>query len=112
MAKVQSIGEAVRNMSVHMANMYYYLTKAVIEDFGPEAKKSFERAIIEFGHARGKKIAEAEPPLLPPFQEAGTSFTGHPGVRRLSSGSSAALLPSSSSGTCTICPAQSGSSSG
>lgn len=58
MAKVNTIGEAVRNMSVHMANMYYHLTKAVLEDFGPEAKKSFERAMIEFGHERGKKIAE------------------------------------------------------
>ncbi|MCI9170525.1 MAG: L-2-amino-thiazoline-4-carboxylic acid hydrolase [Lawsonibacter sp.] len=58
MAQVKTIGEAVRNMSVHMANMYYYLTKAVIEDFGDEAKKSFERAIVEFGHDRGKKIAE------------------------------------------------------
>ena len=54
MAQVKTIGEAVRNMSVHMANMYYYLTKAVIEDFGDEAKKSFERAIIEFGHDRGR----------------------------------------------------------
>ena len=59
MAKVNSIGEAVRNMSVHMANLYYYLTKAVLEDFGPDAKKSFERALVEFGHARGTKIAEA-----------------------------------------------------
>lgn len=58
MAQVKTIGEAVRNMSVQMANMYYYLTKAVIEDFGDEAKKSFERAIVEFGHDRGKKIAE------------------------------------------------------
>ena len=58
MAQVKTIGEAVRNMSVHMANMYYYLTKAVIEDFGDEAKKSFERAIIEFGHERGKAIRE------------------------------------------------------
>lgn len=58
MAQVKTIGEAVRNMSVHMANMYYYLTKAVIEDFGDEAKKSFERAIVEFGHDRDKKIAE------------------------------------------------------
>lgn len=58
MAQVKTIGEAVRNMSVHMANLYYYLTKAVIEDFGEDAKKSFERAIIEFGHERGRKIAE------------------------------------------------------
>lgn len=58
MAQVKTIGEAVRNMSVHMANMYYYLTKEVIADFGEEAKKSIERAIIEFGHERGRKIAE------------------------------------------------------
>ena len=45
MAQVKTIGEAVRNMSVHMANLQ-------------DAKKSFERAIIEFGHERGKKIAE------------------------------------------------------
>ena len=57
MAKVKTIGEAVNNMSVHMANLYYYLTKAVIEDFGEESKKSFEKAIIEFGHDRGRNIA-------------------------------------------------------
>ena len=58
MAQVKTIGEAVRNMSIHMANMYYYMTKAVIEDIGDEAKDSFKRAMMEFGHARGKKIAE------------------------------------------------------
>lgn len=58
MAEVKTIGEAVRSMSVLMANMYYYLTKAVMEDFGEDAKKSFERGIIEFGHARGRKIAQ------------------------------------------------------
>ena len=45
MAQVKTIGEAVRNMSIHMANMYYYMTKAVIEDFGDEAKDSFKRAM-------------------------------------------------------------------
>lgn len=58
MAQVKTIGEAVRDMSVLMANMYYYITKEVIADFGDDAKKSFERAIIEFGHERGKRIAE------------------------------------------------------
>lgn len=57
MPEVKTIGEAVTNMSVHMANLYYYLTKSVIEDFGDEAKKSFEKAIIEFGHERGRNIA-------------------------------------------------------
>lgn len=58
MTQVTSVGEAVRNMSVHMANLYYYMTKAVLEDFGEQAKSSFERAIIEFGRDRGRKIAE------------------------------------------------------
>ena len=58
MAQVKTIGEAVRNMSVHMANMYYYLTKCILEDYGEGAKRSFERAMIEFGHARGRAIRE------------------------------------------------------
>lgn len=57
MGKVKTIGEGVRAMSVMMAEMYYYLTKAVIEDFGDAAKDSIKRGIIDFGHARGKKIA-------------------------------------------------------
>lgn len=53
-----TVGEAVRQMSVHMANLYYYMTKAMLEDFGEDAKKSFERAIIAFGHQRGREIAK------------------------------------------------------
>ena len=60
MAQVKTIGEAVRNMSIHMANMYYYMTKAVIEDYGDEAKDCFKRGMRDFGHARGKKMAEVE----------------------------------------------------
>ena len=68
MAQVKTIGEAVRSMSVLMANLYYYMTKAVLEDFGEEAKKSFRRAIVEFGHARGREIARQ-------VQEAGLPLT-------------------------------------
>lgn len=53
-----NVSEAVKKMSEHMAVMYYYLTKEMIADFGDEAKKTIERAIIEFGHERGRKIAE------------------------------------------------------
>ena len=53
MAQVKTIGEAVRNMSVLMANMYYHLTKAVIEDFGDEAKESFKRALSSVMNAAG-----------------------------------------------------------
>jgi len=58
MAKIKTIKDAVQNMAVHMANMYYHITKAVIEDFGDDAKKSIEKAIIEFGLERGRKIAD------------------------------------------------------
>lgn len=68
MAQVKTIGEAVRSMSVLMANLYYYMTKAVLEDFGEEAKESFRRAIVEFGHARGREIARQ-------VQEAGLPLT-------------------------------------
>ena len=50
MAQVKTIGEAVRNMSVLMANMYYHLTKAVIEDFGDEAS---ERSLSSVMNAAG-----------------------------------------------------------
>jgi len=68
MAQVKTIGEAVRSMSVLMANLYYYMTKAVLEDFGEEAKESFRRAIVDFGHARGREIARQ-------VQEAGLPLT-------------------------------------
>lgn len=68
MAQVKTIGEAVRSMSVLMANLYYYMTKAVLEDFGEEAKESFRRAIVDFGHARGREIALQ-------VQEAGLPLT-------------------------------------
>ena len=53
-----NVGEAVKKMSEHMAVMYYYLTKDMIADFGDEAKNTIEKAIIKFGHERGRKIAE------------------------------------------------------
>lgn len=52
------IRAAVRQMSVLMANMYYFLTKAIIEDYGDGAKAAIERGITEFGLDRGRKIAE------------------------------------------------------
>lgn len=58
MTKKYTVGEAVRKMSVHMANMYYYLTKEMINDFGDDAKETIERAIVEFGHERGREIAK------------------------------------------------------
>ncbi len=58
MAEVKTIGEAVRNMSVHMANLYYFLTKEMIDDFGDEAKKTITNAMIKFGHERGNNIAK------------------------------------------------------
>ena len=53
-----TIHEAVNKMAEHMAVMYYYLTREMINDFGPEAQKTIEKAIIEFGHERGRKIRD------------------------------------------------------
>ncbi len=58
MQEVKSINEAIKVMSVHMANLFYYLTKEVLADFGDPAKESFKRAIVEFGRARGQAIRE------------------------------------------------------
>lgn len=79
MAQVKTIGEAVRNMSVLMANMYYHLTKAVIEDFGDEAKESFKRAIIEFGHERGRNMQKCFGRwVAADVRKSGQSFTISP----------------------------------
>ena len=53
-----TISSAVVKMSEHMAVMYYYLTKEMVADYGDAAKETIRRAIIEFGHERGRKIRE------------------------------------------------------
>lgn len=46
MAQVKTIGEAVRNMSVLMANMYYHLTKALSKTLVTRLKNlSSERSL-------------------------------------------------------------------
>lgn len=57
-SKSVTVREAIDAMAVHMANLYYYITREVIKDFGEDAKKSIERAIIEFGRERGRNIAK------------------------------------------------------
>lgn len=52
------VREAVQSMSVLMANMYYFLTKSIVEEYGEEAKGAISRGIREFGLDRGRKIAE------------------------------------------------------
>lgn len=52
------VQNAIRQISRHMALLYYHITKEMIADFGEDAKKTIERAIIEFGHERGRNIAE------------------------------------------------------
>ena len=50
--------EAVDHMAVHMANMYYFLTKEMLDTYGDGAKEVIKRAIINFGHYRGEQIAK------------------------------------------------------
>lgn len=54
-AEVQA---AVQKMSEMMALLYYHLTKAVIEDYGPEARATIKKAVANFGLERGRNIAE------------------------------------------------------
>lgn len=54
----QRIQGAVREMSVLMANLYYYMTKEMIETYGEDAKAVIKRAMINFGLDRGQRIAE------------------------------------------------------
>jgi len=54
-----TVASAVQKMSGHMAMLYYFLTKAMLEDYGPGAKETVRRAIREFGLARGRAIRDA-----------------------------------------------------
>lgn len=55
----EAISEAVHRMSIFSAQLYYHLTKAMVDDFGKEkAIASIQKAIREFGLERGKNIRE------------------------------------------------------
>ncbi|MGB9838981.1 L-2-amino-thiazoline-4-carboxylic acid hydrolase [Thermovenabulum sp.] len=49
---------AVEIMAELMALLYYHLTKAMIEDYGEDAKNTIKKAIYNFGLERGKNIAK------------------------------------------------------
>lgn len=49
--------EAIDRMAVHMANLYYFMTKEMLGEYGESAKEVIRRAIIHFGHYRGQEIA-------------------------------------------------------
>lgn len=53
------VQKAIKAMSVMMANMYYHLTREMIDTYGEDAKEVITRAMMAFGHERGAKIAEA-----------------------------------------------------
>lgn len=50
--------EAIDRMAVHMANLYYFLTKEMLDAYGEDAKAVIQRAIINFGQYRGREIAK------------------------------------------------------
>lgn len=54
--EAHTVKDAVQQMSVLMANLYYYLTREFVETYGDGAKDVIARAIIAFGHARGEAI--------------------------------------------------------
>ena len=50
--------EAIDRMSIHMANLYYFLTKEMIDEYGDGAKEVIQRAVLNFGQYRGREIAK------------------------------------------------------
>lgn len=56
---VNEVQDAVQRMAKFTAQLYYHLTKAMIEDFGEPAKKTISKGIRNFGLERGKNIAES-----------------------------------------------------
>ena len=54
-----NVRDAVQQMSVLMAHMYYHLTKEMIDAYGDGAKEVIAKAMMAFGHARGERIAAA-----------------------------------------------------
>lgn len=57
--EAHTVKDAVQQMSVLMANLYYYLTREFVETYGDGAKDVIARAVIAFGHARGEAIAHS-----------------------------------------------------
>lgn len=53
-----SVKDAVQQMSVLMAHMYYHLTKEMIDAYGDSAKDVIAKAMMAFGYTRGQRIAE------------------------------------------------------
>ena len=51
-------GNAVKRMAEFTALLFYHLTKAMIEEYGDDAKKVIKKAIREFGLERGRNIAQ------------------------------------------------------
>lgn len=51
--------ENIQRMAIFSAQLYYHLTKAIVDDFGEEAaERVIKKGIYEFGLERGKNIAE------------------------------------------------------
>jgi len=54
----QTMKSAVGQMAIHMANLYYFLTREMLDAYGDGAKAVIRRAIISFGRYRGQEIAK------------------------------------------------------
>ncbi len=52
------IDEIVDKMSRTMADLYYFMAKEVVDEFGDRGKDVIKRAVIKYGEFRGRKIRE------------------------------------------------------
>lgn len=62
------VRQAIQKMSEMMANLYYHMTREMLETYGESAKEVIARAVVAFGRERGEAIAQA-------VREAGGELT-------------------------------------
>ena len=54
----EEVAEIVDKMARTLALLHYYLSKEVVDEFGPKGEEVIRRAVIKYGDARGRKIRE------------------------------------------------------
>lgn len=55
--KQHDVRRAVTEMAINFANLYYFLTRELVDDYGEEAKEVIAHAMLEFGRERGRNMA-------------------------------------------------------
>lgn len=54
--KKAEVDQIVDKMGRTLANLYYFMAKEVVDEFGEEGKEVVKKAVWKYGEARGKEI--------------------------------------------------------